>query len=88
LLSNSSKAPVAARVLGERLLQPLLAEIRPKTIDKVQLSVRALPQQEVAQAFLTARSDQEINIGSRPYGMTHLRQMLYKARLIHVGLEP
>src|SRR5262245_30883693 len=39
------------------------AEVRPHDRYEQQLGVRALPEQEVAQALLAARADQQIHVG-------------------------
>src|SRR5207244_13474826 len=39
------------------------ADIRPVAVAEVELGVRALPQQEVAEALLAAGADEEIDVG-------------------------
>src|SRR5581483_2596856 len=79
LLRNPAEAPVAAGILGERLLKGRFAEIRPEALDKVQLGIGALPQQEIAQPLLATGANQQVDIRRRNHGMIHFRQALHKA---------
>src|SRR5215475_8130085 len=70
--------------LGDRLLQMLLAEVRPQRVDEHQLGIGALPQQEIADPLLAADADQEVRVGHARRGQTGFEQ-----RLVDVaGIEP
>ena len=61
-----AEAPLAAGVLGQRLVERRLVEVRPQLVAEVQLGVGALPEQEVADAQLARGADQQL-------GVVHLR---------------
>src|SRR3954469_11418373 len=63
LAADAAITTFAAAVLGDGPLEMLLAEVRPQGIDEHQLGVGALPQQEIADALLTAGADQKVRIG-------------------------
>jgi hypothetical protein len=46
----------------DRSIELALVEIRPERVAEVQLGVRKIPQQEVADALLAAGADQQIGI--------------------------
>ncbi|MBG9885012.1 hypothetical protein ABE10_00110, partial [Bacillus toyonensis] len=50
-------------VVADRTQEVDLTQIRTQRLDEVELAVRALPQQEVAQALLAARADHEVGVG-------------------------
>jgi hypothetical protein len=81
----SAKAPVPLAVLRERVLERLVVEIRPQTVDEIELCVRALPQQEVAQALLATRPDQEIHLGRGRHRMINVGESLGEAAAIDAG---
>src|SRR5262245_11941434 len=69
--------------LGDRLLQMLLAEIRPQRVDEHQLGIGALPEQEIADALFATRADQQIRVGH-----AGSQQLLLEARLVDaIGRE-
>ena len=70
----------------ERVSEGLLVEIRPQGFREIQLRVRALPQQEVAQALLAAGANQEIHLGRRRRCMIDVREPLGETRTVDVGL--
>ena len=55
-----TKAPVPRGVHVERLPQLLLAEVGPHQLAEVQLGVRHLPQQKVAQALFARGADEQV----------------------------
>src|ERR1700691_2024090 len=58
---DAAEASLAAGVVGERLRERRLVEIRPQAVDEMEFGVRTFPQQEVAQASLAAGADQEVH---------------------------
>src|SRR5258707_8243308 len=60
---DAAIAPLTPAKLDDRLLQMLLAEIRPQGVDEHQFGVGALPEQEIADALFAAGADQEVGIG-------------------------
>src|SRR6266404_3925815 len=83
---NCAKAPLALSIRLERVLEGLLVEVRPQAVGEVQLGVRALPQQEVAQAPLAAGANQQIHLGRRRQGMIDVREPRGEARTVDAGL--
>src|SRR5262252_2046175 len=62
--------------LGDRLLQMLLAEVRPQRVDEHQLGIGALPQQEIADPLLAAGADQQVRVGQTRRQKLALEQVL------------
>ena len=62
---DRAEASLAARVLLQGCVECVLIEVRPQALDEVQLGVRALPEQEVAEAFLAAGADEQIDFVRR-----------------------
>ena len=60
---GSAISPLAPWNSRNRLVQMLLAEIRPQRVDEHQLGVGALPEQEIADALLAAGADQQVRVG-------------------------
>src|SRR5262249_21100891 len=75
--ADAAISPFAPPEFGNRLLQVLLAEIRPQRVDEPQLGVGTLPQQEIADALLAAGADQQIRIGH-----ARRQQLLLEARFV------
>src|SRR6185369_17419945 len=63
LRAGASEPALAALELAERLEKLQLAEIRPQRLRDVDLRVRELPEEEIADPHLPARPDEEIGIG-------------------------
>lgn len=59
---HAAKAPVAPLKLRQRRVHVALGKVRPEHIGEIELGIRALPGQEVAQALLAARADDEVGI--------------------------
>jgi hypothetical protein len=57
-----AEAPFAAGEERERLLEIRQREIRPQARTEIQLRVGEIPEQEVADAVLTAGADQQIRL--------------------------
>ena len=83
-----AEAPIAARVLLQRLVERALIEVRPQAVDEMQLRVRALPQQEIAQALFAAGADQQVDFRRRQCRVIHFREALDEARAIDVVCGP
>src|SRR5215470_2325000 len=73
--SHLTEAPLAARVLRERRIERRLIEVRPRTSGEVQLRVRALPQQEIAEPLLAAGTDEEVDLRHRRARVIHGREL-------------
>src|SRR4051812_34131735 len=63
LLARAAEAALAAAEGGERFLERRGAEVRPERIGEVELRVRELPQEEIGDALLAARANEEIRLG-------------------------
>src|SRR5471032_1626993 len=63
LTADAAIATFAPAELGNRLLEMFLVEVRPKRVDEHQFGVGALPEQEIADALLSAGADQQVGIG-------------------------
>src|SRR5262245_46493942 len=61
--ADAAIASLTPTKLRDRLLKVLLAEVGPQRVDKHQLGIGALPQQEIADALLAAGADQQVGIG-------------------------
>jgi len=59
---SAAEAPLALLVGADRAQEVDLAEGRPVRVAEVELTVRALPQEEAREADLAARADDEIRI--------------------------
>src|SRR5580698_10419140 len=84
---NTTKPPVSARVLGQRLAEDLRVEIRPQAVDEVQFRVRALPEQEIAQALLASRTYQEIDRRRRHDRVIDLGETLDEACFVSAAFQ-
>src|SRR5207237_8407698 len=62
-LKLSAEAPLAVRVRVERLVEIVYREIGPQDFGRPHLRVGDLPKQEIGDAQLSSRADQEIGIG-------------------------
>src|SRR5947207_8744467 len=78
LTADAAIATFAAAELGDGLLEMVLAEVGPQCVDENKLRVGALPQQEIADALLAARADQQIRVGH-----TSRQKLALKTRLIN-----
>src|SRR5882672_8205635 len=76
--ADAAISPFTPTELGDRLFQVLLAEIRPQSIDEHQLGIGTLPEQEIADALLAARADQQVRVGN-----SCRQQLLLEARLVY-----
>src|ERR1700731_2979660 len=83
---NSAKAPLPLPILLERVLEGLVVEIRPQAVDEIKLGVRALPQQEVAQALLATGADEEIHLGRGRHRMINVGESLGEASAVDAGV--
>src|SRR6266699_916208 len=72
---NAAKTSLASRVLPERLCELRRVEIGPQAVEKEQLRVGALPEQEVTQTLLAAGPDEQIDLGG------HRIRMIYSGEL-------
>jgi len=63
--AQRTKAAVALLEILDGRLEILWTELRPHHVGEIQLGVRALPQQEVAEPPLTTGADDEVHIASR-----------------------
>src|SRR5471032_1062666 len=61
--ADAAIPPLAFAELGDRLLEMLLAEIRPQGVDEHEFGVGALPEKEIADALLAACANEQIRIG-------------------------
>ena len=61
--SSTAEAPAAVRVLGERSPELALSEVGPEGVDEDELGVGELPEEEVRDAELAGRPDEEIGLG-------------------------
>src|SRR5476651_1716638 len=61
--ADAAIPPLAFAELGDRLLEMLLAEIRPQGVDEHEFGVGALPEKEIADALLAAGANEQIRIG-------------------------
>src|SRR5918992_4869645 len=66
--SSAAEAAAAARVLDERLPQVAFAEVGPERVDEDELRIGELPEEEVGNAQLAGRANEEIRLG-------HLRRI-------------
>src|SRR5581483_937767 len=82
-LGETAEAPLARLELAQRFEEVALAKVRPERLGDVDLRVRHLPEQEVRQADLAARADEEIGVGD-PGRAQALRDRLLGDR---VGLD-
>src|SRR5215469_572640 len=58
---DAAEAPLAARIILQRSGEDTLVELRPRAVEKAQLGVGALPEQEIAQTPLTAGANEEVH---------------------------
>jgi hypothetical protein len=65
-----------------------LVEVRPHAVDKVQLCVCTLPQQEIAEALLAAGADQQVDLRRRQCGVIDCGKLLDETRTVDVVLRP
>lgn len=64
LMQNSCRQTAFARhEMADRIIQVIWRKIWPEHIAKIQLCIGALPEQEIAQTFITAGADEKIRIG-------------------------
>src|SRR5919108_5564539 len=62
LLAGAAEPALAPRVRGDGLVQGFGAEVGPERIGEVELGVRELPEEEVGDALLAARADEEVGL--------------------------
>src|SRR5512134_458919 len=62
-LVDPAEAPGPLLEVPDRLVEVLAVEVRPENRREVQLRVRGLPQQEVAEALLAAGADDQVGVG-------------------------
>ena len=79
-----AESPVAALVFLQRLVERALIEVRPQAVDEVQLGVRALPQQEIAQALFASGADQQVDFRCRQCRVVHFCESFGEARAVEV----
>src|SRR5271156_6475306 len=63
LLAGAAEAPFPPAVGGEGILKRGGVEIRPQRIREIQFRISKLPEQEVADALLAARTDEQVGLG-------------------------
>ena len=63
LLAGAAEAALAPAVRGDRGVERRGVEVGPQRLGEVELGVRELPQQEVADALLAAGADEEVGLG-------------------------
>src|SRR6185369_1154894 len=63
LFPGTAESPLAALKMRDGVQELALPEIRPERVGHVDLGVSDLPQQEIADAHLPARPDEQIGIG-------------------------
>src|SRR5262245_11016129 len=51
--------------IGERGGEVVGAEVGPQRVEKAELGVGRFPEQEIGEPFLTARTDEQIDVGAR-----------------------
>src|SRR5919108_3928158 len=61
-----AKASLPAVEIRQGVLEIRGTEVRPPPVGEIQLGVRTFPQQEIAQPPLTARPDQQVDVGTEP----------------------
>src|SRR5881398_2441674 len=66
LRRHSAKATVARLEHAQRHAQLVLTELWPHRLREVQLGVCALPEHEIAQPLLAARTNEQVDIADRP----------------------
>src|SRR5262245_4152164 len=66
LIRDATEATLTLLEVGEGLQVFARAEIRPERLGNVELRVRCLPQEEVAEPHLAARPDEEVGIRDAP----------------------
>src|SRR5258706_13136328 len=64
LLAGASEAAFAPPVRGERRFERGTVEIGPERVGEVQLGIRELPEQEIADALLAAGANEQVGLGS------------------------
>jgi hypothetical protein len=60
LVARQAEAPLPAREIAQRSLEFGLVEIGPERVAEIELGVGQVPEQEIADALLAARADEEI----------------------------
>jgi len=60
---TAESLPLARREVGKRNLEVAGAEVGPQRVRDVQLRVRRLPEQEIADSHLARRADDEVGVG-------------------------
>ena len=87
---HAAKAPVAPLELRQGRVHVALGKVRPEHVGEIQLRVRALPGQEVTQALLSARADDEVgvrNAGRIQIAAEHiLRELRRGTGLVGLGI--
>src|SRR5690242_18069898 len=68
LLAGLAEAALPYLEPGDGLVELELAEIRPQDVSEIQFRVSEVPQQEVADAFLTTGADEKIRVGAVTQG--------------------
>src|SRR3954468_16464570 len=63
LLARASEAPLAAAVRRNGGIQGCAIEVRPQGFGEVELRIRQLPKEEVADALLAAGADKKVRLG-------------------------
>src|SRR5215467_1320705 len=79
LRGNGAEATLAHLELCERAHELLLGELRPHASREVELGVRALPEEEIAEALFAAGANEEIDIADREGIVRDLREQVREA---------
>ena len=72
-----SKTALAGGIPMQGFAELGLVKLRPQGVSKVQLGIRSLPQQKVADALLAARADEQVNV-RHACGAEVLRQLVLR----------
>src|SRR3989339_1067404 len=62
LFTRPPKPPLALLIIFDRLEEVALAEVRPEHLCKIELGVRHLPEEKIADPVFTAGPDKQIRI--------------------------
>src|SRR5690606_4940421 len=82
-----AEAPLARLIIRNRREQVGLVEVRPERVGEVQLRVRGRPDEEVADAELAARADEEVDRADLHGGEDRAEQALVDALGIELALR-
>src|SRR5687768_8634015 len=85
---DGAESAVTTRVFLQRLVEGALVEVRPQTVDEMQLGVCALPEEEIAQALLATGADQEVDLRCRQCDVIDCGERLGETRTVDAVLRP